>query len=155
MRYLTLPLTMSTSPDKERLLGKRFKQKLRSVFSSKSRNLDMPDARPTSANVPSSATLTPLSVSSTHSDTSRVHLVQETDIVNPHSTVQGSMSIGALISYLSCFDQALDLPPRSWIRCGRSCAYKLFASQRDPRKSCVENINGRRYVLDPCISCKP
>ena len=52
--YPSLPLAMSTPPNKERSQKKWFKQKFRSVFSSKSpsRNLDMPDALPTSTNVP-------------------------------------------------------------------------------------------------------
>ena len=111
-RYLGLPHTMSTPPNNERLLGKRFKQKLRSVFSSKSRNLDVPDARPTSTNVPSTAT-TPFSVSSAHGNNSRVHFVQETVVVNPHPTVQVLTGIGELISYAECFDQAINPPSRS------------------------------------------
>jgi len=147
-----LPLTMSTPPENERLLGKRFKQKLRSVFSSKSRNLDVPDARPTSTNVPSTAT-NPVVVASTHSN-SRVHPVQETIIENSHSTVEGSTDIGKLFSCPSCFDQALK-SPRSWIRCGHSCAHKPSTSRQYPRKSCVGSTNARRYVLDPFISSKP
>ena len=52
MRYLSLPLTMSTPPNDERP-GKWFKQRFRSLFPSKSpsRNLDGPDASPTSTNV--------------------------------------------------------------------------------------------------------
>ena len=47
-------LAMSTPPNNERSQKKWFKQKFRSVFSSKSpsRNLDVSDASPTSTNVP-------------------------------------------------------------------------------------------------------
>jgi hypothetical protein len=51
-RYLGLPLAMSTPPNNERSPRKWFKQKIRSVFPSKSRNLDVPDAQHTSTNVP-------------------------------------------------------------------------------------------------------
>jgi hypothetical protein len=148
-RYLGLPLTMST-PDNKQSLRKQLKQKLRSTFSTKSRNLDVPDAGPTG----DSASTTPHSVSPAHNN-SRVDLVQETDIVNPPSTVQGLTGIGELISYTWCFDQALKSPRRSWIRYGRSCTYKLPTSRQYPRKFYVGNINWRRYVLDPCISHKP
>jgi hypothetical protein len=97
-RYPGLPLTMSTPPNNERLLGKRFKQKFRSVFSSKSRNSDVPDARPTSTGLPSTAATT-FSVTSAHSNNSRVHLIQETVIVNPHPILQVLTGIGELISY--------------------------------------------------------
>ena len=97
---------MSTPPENERLLGKRFKQKLRSVFASKSRNSGVPDARPTGTNVPSTATNPVVVVSSAHSN-SRVPPVQETIIVNPNLTMEGPTDIGELISHPSCFDPAL------------------------------------------------
>ena len=54
VRYLSLPIAMSTPPNNERTQRKWFKQKLRSVFSSRSpsHNLDVPDPLPTSTNVP-------------------------------------------------------------------------------------------------------
>jgi hypothetical protein len=103
VRYLGLLLTMSTPPDNERLLARRFKRKLRSVFACKRRNLE-PDARPCSTNVPSAAILRPFLVSSAHSNNSGVHLVQEAVIVNPHSTVRGPTGFGELLSYPLCID---------------------------------------------------
>ena len=51
---LSLPLVMSSPPNNEKPQRKWFKEKFRSVFSSKSpsRNLDVSDARLTSTNVP-------------------------------------------------------------------------------------------------------
>ena len=53
VRYPSLPIAMSTPPNNERT-QKWFKQKLRSVFSSRSpsHNLDVPDPLPSSTNVP-------------------------------------------------------------------------------------------------------
>jgi len=90
-----LPLTMSTPPDNKRSLSKQLKQKLRSAFSvTKSRNLDVPDAEPTST----SAATMPHSASPAHNN-SRVDLVRETVIVNPNPTAQGVTGIGELIDY--------------------------------------------------------
>ena len=145
------PLTMSTPPDDKRSLRKQLKQKLRSAFLvTESRNLDVPDAGSTNT----SGATTPFSVSSAHSNKSRVHLVQETDIVIPNPTAQGVTGIGEPISHM-CFDQALNPPHKSWIQCGCSCAYKLSTSRQYPRKSYVKNINGRRCVLDLRILPKP
>ena len=146
---LGLPLTMSVPPDNKRSLRKQLKQKLRSAFSvTKSRNLDVPDAGPTST----SAAATSHSVSPAHNN-SRADLVQETVIVNPPSTVQGPTGIGELIGYGWCSDQALN-PRRSWIQCGNPCAYKLSTPRQYSRKSYIGDINRRRCVLDRCISPK-
>lgn len=136
--------------DDERSLMKQLKQKFRSPFSSKnsssSRNLNVPDARPTSANFPSTAP-TPLSVSQPHS-TSRVHLGPETGILNPPSTA--STLTSRLISYASCIN--LNRARRSWVRSGRIHPYRLSTSQQDARKLYLGNSNARRYALDPCLS---
>jgi hypothetical protein len=93
-----LPLTMSTPPDNKRSLRKQLKQKLRSAFSvTKSRNLDVPDAGP-STSAATGAT-TPHSVSPAHSNP-HVDLVQETVIVNPNPTsAQVVTGVGELIGY--------------------------------------------------------
>ena len=54
VRYLSLHLAMSTPPNNERSPRNWFKQNFRSIFSSSkslSRNLDVPDTRPTSTNI--------------------------------------------------------------------------------------------------------
>lgn len=111
---LTL-IAMSAPQDDERFSKKqRLIQNFRSFFSSKSRassksrNLDAPDERPTNTNVPSTSAPT-LSASPPAHSTSRVHLVPE-NIVNP---VSSPIGIGELISYASCI--CIDQPTCSQV----------------------------------------
>ena len=147
-------IAMSAPQDDERSSKRqRLKKQIRSLFSSKSQassrstNLDVPNT-----NVPSTSASTSLAVSPAHSS-SRVDLIVENVVMNPPSTLPGSMGIGELNSYASCIDQTLNQPARrSWPRNGRNRDYNLSTFRQHPKQSYAGNGNAKKYVLDPCVS---